>query len=113
MLNFPTSATPEEHKQIDAHLIAFRSALLDKSSDHLKPKSWSTGLVDRPGVEKNHLSPSGEVYIKLLVVGWESREVHMEAKKTDLFKEVITPLRQWMVPPIHELDMRHVSFKKL
>lgn len=48
-----------------------------------------------------------------LAVGWESKEVHLEAKKEEVFVQAITPVRKKMLPSIHETDMWHVVFQKV
>lgn len=112
-VNFPSSHTPDEHRAVDYDLINFRTALLEKAPAHLRPVSWSMGQAERPGLMDHSQSPSGKVYTKFLVVGWSSKEVHMEAKKTQVFSDAIEPLRKSYLPSVHNLGLKHVSFKKL
>lgn len=112
-LNFDAAMSPDEHAAVDAALIDFRSALVEKLPGLLKPKSWSTGQVERPGSREHRHSPSGKARMTFLAVGWESKEVHLEAKKEEVFIQAITPVRERMPPSIHETDMRHVVFQKV
>lgn len=105
--------SPDEHAAVDAALIDFRSALLEKLPGCLKPKSWSMGQVERPGSREHRKSPSGKACMAFLAVGWESKEVHLEAKKEEVFVQAITPVRKKMLPSIHETDMWHVVFQKV
>lgn len=47
----------------------------------------------------------------LLVIGWRSREHHMQAKETPQYKRIIEPLRQrMMAEPCKGLQSCHVAF---
>lgn len=113
-LNFDDLAQAQaEDSAVNAALISFRAALLEKLPEGKRPKSWSMGYVNRPGFREHPKAPSGRATVALLAVGWESKDVHMEAKSTQVFADGIAPVRERMLPPLTSADMRHVSFTKL
>lgn len=75
------------------------------------PRSWAMGQIDRPSTVPHEKSPSGQATVHLLAVGWESVEVHKQAKETKEFVAGITPIREKMLPPVPGLEMRHVRFQ--
>jgi len=111
-LAFPTSITPE-HKELNKDITNFRKTLMEKLPDNARPKSWSMGNVDRPGSVPHPNSPSGQVLVQFLAVGWESVDAHKAARETPEFNEAIKPIREKMLPPPKGLEMRHVSFTKI
>ncbi|KAL2217674.1 hypothetical protein M432DRAFT_549342 [Thermoascus aurantiacus ATCC 26904] len=111
-LAFPTSITPE-HKELNKDITNFRKTLMEKLPDNARPKSWSMGHVDRPGSVPHPNSPSGQVLVQFLAVGWESVDAHKAARETPEFNEAIKPIREKMLPPPKGLEMRHVSFTKI
>lgn len=112
-LAFSTSITPLEHKKLDEHLVNFRNTLLKKLPEASRPKSWSMGHIDRPGSIQHPNSPSGQVLVQFLAVGWESVDAHRAARETAAFSETIAPIREKMLPPPKGLETRHVSFTKI
>ncbi|KAH2990101.1 hypothetical protein KXW58_003316 [Aspergillus fumigatus] len=99
-LTFPSSLNPEEHKKLNSDLINLRVALTEK-------------LDENRGTFQHPKSPSGEAFVYLLVVGWESVDAHMAARETKEFEESIKPIREKMLPALEGLGMKHVSFKKI
>ncbi|OOQ85232.1 hypothetical protein PEBR_26846 [Penicillium brasilianum] len=106
--------SPYETRQLDADLINFRTALLEQLQQEAAPRSWSMGHVERPRTVKHDKSPNGLATVHLLVVGWETVETHNNAKKTKVFVDGITPIREkLLLPPVPELEMKHVRFQKV
>lgn len=65
-----------------------------------------TGTTDGPPT-------NGETYADtyLLIVGWRSKEHHLQAKETPQYKRIIEPLRQHMMAePCKGLQSCHVAF---
>ncbi|GAB1194937.1 hypothetical protein BDV32DRAFT_147215 [Aspergillus pseudonomiae] len=112
-LTFPNSLTPEEQKKLNADLIEFRAALTEKLPEGERPKSWAMAQVERPGTLEHEKSPSGQAVLHLLVVGWESVDMHKAARETEEFKRTIAPIREKAIPSVPPLGMKHVSFKKV
>ncbi|KAJ9257359.1 hypothetical protein DTO027B5_3874 [Paecilomyces variotii] len=112
-LAFPSDMTPDEQKKVHFDLIAFRTALLEKMDENLRPVSWSMGHVSRPGTVDHANSPSGKALLHMLAVGWESVDAHKNAKETQVYWEVIKPLREKMLPPPKGLEMRHAKLTKI
>ncbi|EAW11280.1 uncharacterized protein ACLA_089720 [Aspergillus clavatus NRRL 1] len=112
-LAFPSSLKPEEHKKLDEDLINFRLTLTEKLPEQLRPKSWTMGQIQRPGTLQHAKSPSGQAFVYVAAVGWESVETHMAARETKEFAESIQPIREKMIPPMQGLNMKHVSFRKI
>ncbi|RHZ58527.1 uncharacterized protein CDV56_107449 [Aspergillus thermomutatus] len=112
-LSFPSSLNPEEHKKLNADLINFRAVLTEKLSEKSRPKSWTMAQIQRPGTFQHSKSPSGEAFVYLLAVGWESVDAHMAARETKEFAESIEPIREKMLSAVQGLEMKHVSFKKI
>ncbi|PTU24448.1 hypothetical protein P175DRAFT_0470519 [Aspergillus ochraceoroseus IBT 24754] len=112
-LAFPTSLSPQERTGVCDGLIRFRSALVERAAAEYRPKSFSMGQVERPGTFAQEKSPSGEAFVHLLVIGWESVEAHVAAKGTKEFTEAIQPIREKMVSPLQGLGMKHVTFQKV
>lgn len=112
-LAFPTSLTPDEHKALNQNLIDFRTALTEHLPENDRPKSWAMGQVERPGVLEHHASSSGQAFVHILAVGWESVEKHLTIKGSKEFMGAITPIREKMLTPVGGLKMKHVSFKQL
>lgn len=112
-LSFPTSFTPDEHKALNQNLIDFRIALTEKLPEGSRPKSWSMGHVDRPGVVEHKASPSGQAFVHFLAVGWDGVDKHMAVRETTEFNETIKPIREKALSPVEGLKMKHVSFKKI
>lgn len=106
--------SPYETRQLDADLINFRTALLGQLPQEAAPRSWSMGHVERPRTVKHDKSPNGLATVHLLAVGWETVETHNNAKKTKVFVDGITPIREkLLLPPVPELEMKHVRFQKV
>jgi hypothetical protein len=112
-LTYPSSLNPDEHKKLNSDLINFRVALTEKLPEKSRPKSWTMAQVHRPGTFQHPKSPSGEAFVYLIAVGWESVDAHMAARKTKEFEESIKPIREKMLPAVQGLGMKHVSFKKI
>ena len=112
ILNFDSSLSQEKTNEVNGALINFRSTLLEKLPDNLKPLSWSMGHIERPAFRDHFKSSSGKSFVTIIAVGWESKDLHMQVKDTQTFTDGITPIRQRMLPPL-ATDMRHVSFKKI
>jgi hypothetical protein len=74
-------------------------------------KSFSMGWFDRPATVQHPDSPSKEASLCTLVVGWESKEDHEAARATEEFGKAIEPIREYMLPAVKVLQMRHVRFK--
>ncbi|CEO60587.1 hypothetical protein PMG11_05207 [Penicillium brasilianum] len=106
--------SPYETRQLDADLVNFRTALLEQLPQEAAPRSWSMGHVERPRTVKHDKSPNGLATVHLLAVGWETVETHNNAKKTKVFVDGITPIREkLLLPPVPELEMKHVRFQKV
>lgn len=105
--------TVPETKQLNADLINFRTAIVEQLPPEFGPRSWAMGHVDRPSILPHSKSPSGEVTVQLVVVGWESVEAHMKAKESAQFVSGIAPIREKMVSPVPGLEMKHVSFQAI
>lgn len=112
-LLFPSTLSAGETRQLDADLINFRMALVDKLPQEERARSWSMGHVDRPSMVQHDKSPSGKARVHLLVVGWESTEVHKNATQTQEFVNSIAPIREKLLPPVPGLEMKHVSFRNV
>jgi hypothetical protein len=70
------------------------------------------GHVDRPGSVQHAKSPGGQAVLYLLVVGWESIDVHKKSRETEQFISSISPIREKSLGAISGLELRHVSFQK-
>jgi len=112
-LAFPSSMTAAEHMELDDAIGAFRVAMLEHMPEGIRAQSWSMGYIDRPGTMEHPNSPSGKALVLLMAIGWDSVEAHMTARKTSIFAENISPIRQRMLPPLEGLEMKHVSFTKI
>lgn len=112
-MTFPSSLNPEEHKKLNSDLINLRVALTEKLDEKSGANSWAMAQVHRPGTFQHPKSPSGEAFVYLLAVGWESVDAHMAARETKEFEESIKPIREKMLPAVEGLGMKHVSFKKI
>ncbi|THC95989.1 hypothetical protein EYZ11_004536 [Aspergillus tanneri] len=112
-LAFPSSMTPDARKTLNADLINFRTTLTEKLPEDSRPTSWTMGCVERPGTLQHEKSPSGQAFVHLLVVGWDSVEKHMAGKTTEEFTRSIQPIREKMLAPLPGLGMKHVSFQKI
>ncbi|GAQ07071.1 hypothetical protein ALT_4392 [Aspergillus lentulus] len=112
-MTFPSSLNPEEHKKLNSDLINLRVALTEKLDEKSRANSWAMAQVHRPGTFQHPKSPSGEAFVYLLAVGWESVDAHMAARETKEFEESIKPIREKMLPAVEGLGMKHVSFKKI
>ncbi|GAD93609.1 conserved hypothetical protein [Paecilomyces variotii No. 5] len=112
-LAFPSDMSPDEHKKVNSDLIAFRTALLEHMDKNARAISWSMGHVSRPGTVDHASSPSGKALVHMLAVGWESVEAHKAARETQVFADVIKPLREKMLPPPKGVEMRHAKLNKI
>ncbi|KAK2750578.1 hypothetical protein FQN57_002649 [Myotisia sp. PD_48] len=109
-LAFPDNFEPTVKANLNHDLVNFRTALL-----HLReskpPDSFSMGWVERPSTVKHPDSESGQASLVIMVVGWESKEDHMAASKTEEFERAIGPLKRTMLPALQVLEMRHVKLR--
>ncbi|KAI9926738.1 hypothetical protein ASPWEDRAFT_120319 [Aspergillus wentii DTO 134E9] len=112
-LSFPSSMTPDDLLKLNADLINFRTALMERLPPSSRPKSWATGYMNRPGTLEHKGSPSGHATVHVLAVGWESVEAHRAARETKEFAESIKPIRQRALALAQGLGMKHVTFRKL
>lgn len=112
-LAFPSSVTPDEHKEINSNLIAFRTALLEKTPENARPVTWSMGQVSRPGTVDHSNSPSGQALVHIITVGWPSIGAHMAARETQVFADAIKPVREKALPPPKGIEMRHAKLQKI
>lgn len=102
-----------EAKQVNADLISFRTALMERLPQVAGPRSWAMGQLDRPCKLDHAHSPSGKATVHFLAVGWDSVDAHLDAKGTAKFSEGVAPLMDKMLAPIPGLEMKHVSFQKV
>ena len=110
----PSDISPNNHKQFNNDQLAFRDALLNKATpESARPITWARGQIERPAEFEHQDSPSGKALVYLNVVGWKSREQHMQARDTKAFAETIEPLRKHVLMPVKGLDMKHVKFQKI
>ncbi|KAJ5173182.1 hypothetical protein N7492_005775 [Penicillium capsulatum] len=112
-LPFPSTMSVPETKQLNADLINFRTAVVEQLPPESGPRSWAMGHIDRPSLLPHAKSPSGEAFVHLLVVGWDSVEAHKKAKESAQFVSGIAPIREKMLPPVPGLEMKHVSFQAI
>lgn len=112
-LAFPDSFSAAESKDLLGYLSNFRTALMEELPAGSRPESWAVGQVDRPSTIPHPESPSGRAVVHLCAIGWETVELHKEAKKTEQFGRGIAPIRERMLPAVPGLEMKHVSFQKL
>lgn len=119
-LTFPTSLTPGENNDLNNALVKLRTDTMDLPDDSAaRPRQWSMGHVDRPGVQGHPSSASGEAFVVVLVIGWESVEAHRKARELGPFKQNIAPIAKRMLPtgpgllPGKEWGMAHVRFREL
>ncbi|KAL2870778.1 uncharacterized protein BJX67DRAFT_378101 [Aspergillus lucknowensis] len=82
-LPFPTSLSPQDRSSLSADLVAFRKALAEEVEEKVRAKSFLLGQVERPGEFKHGKNESGQAFVQLLAVGWESYEQHQDARGTD------------------------------
>ncbi|KAJ5650575.1 uncharacterized protein N7484_004298 [Penicillium longicatenatum] len=111
-LSFADSLSVPEKRQLNGNLIDFRTALVKQLPEGSRPISWSMGHVDRPGSVQHAKSPSGQAVLYLLVVGWESIDVHNKSRETEQFVSSISPIREKSLGAIPGLELKHVSFQK-
>lgn len=125
-LTFPTSLTPDQHKEVNEALIKLRGEMLEniqvpdgeEAAKTVRPRNWSMGHVDRPGIRSHPTSPSGEAFVVFLFIGWESVEAHLRARETEQFQENIKPLKEKMLPtgagllPGSGCGMSHAIFRE-
>ncbi|KAI9376589.1 hypothetical protein BJX61DRAFT_538671 [Aspergillus egyptiacus] len=112
-LAFPTSLSREDRSALNADLVSFRKALVEEVEEKVKPKSFLSGQVERPGEFKHEKSESGQAFVHFLAVGWESVEQHQELRGTQTFGSKIAPIREKMIAPLEKLGMKHVKFQKV
>ncbi|KAF5013332.1 hypothetical protein F66182_15192 [Fusarium sp. NRRL 66182] len=110
----PSDISPDQHKQFNNDQAAFRDALLTKiTPESARPVTWARGQVERPTAFEHQDSPSGKALVYVNVVGWKSREHHMQARDTKVFAETIEPVRKHLLTPVKGLEMKHVKFQKI
>ncbi|KAL4919870.1 hypothetical protein BDW62DRAFT_177876 [Aspergillus aurantiobrunneus] len=112
-LAFPTSLSSSDRSSLRANLVSLRNTLAEEVEEKLRSKSFLLGQVERPGEFEHGKSESGQAFVQLLAVGWESYEQHQEARGTEGFKRRIAPIREQMIAPLNRLSMKHVSFQKV
>ena len=112
-LPFPGEMSEYEARRLHADLIRLRSILTVRLPQAEGPVSWSMGQIDRPSTVRCENSPGGRAIVHLLVVGWESVDVHRRARETKVFVNGITPIREKLLPPIPGLEMKHVRFHRV
>lgn len=118
-LTFPTSLTPDEHHRLNTALVNIRTQELESSVVEARPLNWFMGHVDRPGIRMHPTSPSGEAFVILMVIGWESVEAHVKVRETDQFKGNLERISENLLPtgtgllPGDSLGMTHVKFWEL
>ncbi|KAL4887176.1 hypothetical protein BJY04DRAFT_48913 [Aspergillus karnatakaensis] len=112
-LPFPTSLSPSDRSKLSADLVTFRKAIVEEAEEKVRSKTFLVGQVERPGEFPSEKSESGQAFVSLLVVGWESYEQHQQAREADAFSEKIKPVRERTVPPLEKLGMKHVKFQKV
>ncbi|WEW58030.1 hypothetical protein PRK78_003497 [Emydomyces testavorans] len=109
VLAFPKEISPPEKTSLNHDLIHFRSTCL-QLKEPKPPSAFSMGWIERPGSVAHQDSKSGQAQLLVLVVGWESKEQHEQARKSEEFGKSITPIRERMLPAIKALQMRHARF---
>ncbi|RJE20588.1 hypothetical protein PHISCL_07074 [Aspergillus sclerotialis] len=118
-LTFPTSLTPDEHSRLNTSLANIRTQELTSPVDDARPLNWFMGHVDRPGIRTHPTSPSGEAFVVLMVIGWESVEAHVKVRDTEQFRGNLEGITDNLLPtgsgllPGESLGMTHVKFQEL
>lgn len=115
---FSTAMSGPEHKQLNQDLIAMRADALNANKmDGIRPRFWSMGHVDRPGKRIHPDSSSGEAFVVLAVIGWESIEDHKRIREAEGYKWHMERNEGKLLPtgpgllPGEGLGLSHVRFK--
>lgn len=116
---FPTSLSPDEHNRLNQLLINLRVDGMENTAVEVRPRNWWMGHVDRPGTRAHPTSPSGEAFVVLMVVGWESVEAHLRVRDTEPHRRSMRPIKEWLLPtgsallPGEGLGLTHVKFVEI
>lgn len=109
-LTFKSASSKQERDDVWALIQQMKKCVTQDVPSDVRASFYSLSTIDTfPEVTLNEVSAE-KADVCVAVVGWTSRQQHLDVWKTDEFKAMIPLVRSRLLPYPPGMGMKHVSF---